>query len=118
MKRSLAASLSVHGALLMAVLIGLPNPAPFKVEPQEAVQVDISNIGDVTKVMATTTDTIGITTVHIATLPYDCLWVMPQIASKVIIAPECGKVSKQPAAKAAMRCNNSGLMPAALAMAK
>ena len=58
MKRSLAASLSVHGALLMAVLIGLPNPAPFKVEPQEAVQVDISNIGDVTKVMATTKEAV------------------------------------------------------------
>jgi len=58
MKRSLAASLSVHGALLMAVLIGLPNPAPFKVEPQEAVQVDISNIGDATKVMATTKEAV------------------------------------------------------------
>ncbi len=58
MKRSLAASLSVHGALLLAVLIGMPAPEPFKVEPQEAVQVDISNIGDVTKVMATTKEAV------------------------------------------------------------
>lgn len=58
MKRSFTASAFVHGALLLAVLIGLPNPAPFKVEPQDAVQVDISNIGDVTKVMATTTEAV------------------------------------------------------------
>ena len=42
MKRSFTASAFVHGALLLAVLIGMPNPAPFKVEPQNAVQVDIS----------------------------------------------------------------------------
>jgi outer membrane biosynthesis protein TonB len=52
MKGSLTVSASAHAALLLAVLVGLPNPKPFEVEPQEAVQVDISNIGDVTKVKA------------------------------------------------------------------
>ena len=58
MKRSVTASLFAHGALLLAVLIGLPNPPPFNVQPQEAVQVDISNIGDVTKIMATTKEAV------------------------------------------------------------
>jgi TolA protein len=58
MKGSFASSLFAHGALLLVVLIGLPNPEPFKVEPQEAVQVDISNIGDVTKVKATTQEVV------------------------------------------------------------
>jgi TolA protein len=58
MKRSLTASLFAHGALLLAVLIGLPSPPAFQVDPQQAVQVDISNIGDVTKVMATTKEAV------------------------------------------------------------
>jgi TolA protein len=58
MKRSFTASAFAHGALLLAVLVGLPSPEPFKVEPQEAVQVDISNIGAVTKVMATTKEAV------------------------------------------------------------
>lgn len=58
MKRSLTASAFLHGALLLAVLVGLPSPPAFKVEPQDAVQVDISNIGDVTKKMATTKEPV------------------------------------------------------------
>lgn len=58
MNRSLTASLFAHGALLLAVLIGLPSPPPFTVDPQQAVQVDISNIGDMTKVMATTKEAV------------------------------------------------------------
>jgi colicin import membrane protein len=58
MKGSVTSSAVVHAALLMAVLVGLPSPEPFKVEPQNAVQVDISNIGDVTKVMATTKEAV------------------------------------------------------------
>ena len=58
MKGSVTTSAVVHAALLLAVLVGLPSPEPFKVEPQDAVQVDISNIGDVTKVMATTKEAV------------------------------------------------------------
>lgn len=58
MKRSFTASAFAHGALLVAVLYGLPSPPPFKIEPQDAIQVDISNIGDVTKVMATTKEAV------------------------------------------------------------
>ena len=58
MKGSVTSSAVVHAALLLAVLVGLPSPEPFKVEPQNAVQVDISNIGDVTKVMATTKEAV------------------------------------------------------------
>ncbi len=60
MKRSLTASVSIHSALLLAVLVGLPNPVPFEIEPQEAMQVDISNIGDVTKVKATTKEEVPV----------------------------------------------------------
>jgi outer membrane biosynthesis protein TonB len=54
MRKSLISSFALHGAILVAALFVLPNPDQFKVPPQEAVQVDISNIGDVTKKVATT----------------------------------------------------------------
>jgi outer membrane biosynthesis protein TonB len=53
MRKSLISSFALHGAILIAALFILPNPDQFKVPPQEAVQVDISNIGDVTKKVAT-----------------------------------------------------------------
>ena len=55
MKGSLAASLAFHAAILIAALVVLPSPrneAPLV----EAIQVDISNIGDVTKKMAMAAD--------------------------------------------------------------
>ena len=55
MRKSLISSFALHGAILIAALFILPNPDQFKVPPQEAVQVDISNIGDVTKKVATST---------------------------------------------------------------
>lgn len=58
MKRSFTASVFAHGALLLAVLVGLPSPEPFKPRVQEMLQVDISNIGDATKVMATTNEAV------------------------------------------------------------
>lgn len=58
MKRSLTVSASAHLALLVAVLVGLPNPKPFEIDPQDAIQVDISNIGDVTQVKATTKEVV------------------------------------------------------------
>ncbi len=53
MRKSLISSFVLHGAILVAALFVLPNPNEFKVPPQEAVQVDISHIGDVTKKVAT-----------------------------------------------------------------
>jgi TolA protein len=58
MNRSLTASFGVHGALLLLVLFGLPNSKLDPIVQQQAVQVDISNIGDVTKVKATTTQDV------------------------------------------------------------
>ncbi len=55
MRKSLISSFALHGAILVAALFVLPNPDQFKVPPQESVQVDISNIGDVTKKVATST---------------------------------------------------------------
>ncbi len=55
MKGSLAASLTFHAAILVAALVVLPNPK-HEVKPVEAIQVDISKIGDVTKKMAMTTE--------------------------------------------------------------
>ncbi len=49
MRKSLTASLVLHGAILAATLIVLPNPDAFEVKPQDAIQVDISMIGDVSK---------------------------------------------------------------------
>jgi outer membrane biosynthesis protein TonB len=51
MRRSLIASLVFHAAILVAALVVLPNPDAFKIDPQPAIQVDISNISDTTKLM-------------------------------------------------------------------
>jgi outer membrane biosynthesis protein TonB len=53
MRKSLITSFGLHGAILVAALVVLPNPKQFDVKPQDSVQVDISNIGDVTKKKAT-----------------------------------------------------------------
>ena len=56
MRWSLTTSLLLHGAVLGAALAVLPNPQTFKVTPQDAIEVDISKIADVSKRMATTTE--------------------------------------------------------------
>ncbi|MEI2686722.1 MAG: hypothetical protein V9G14_11090 [Cypionkella sp.] len=48
-KSAWPASLGLHAAILVAALVVLPDPNPYKIKPQEAIQVDISNIGDVSK---------------------------------------------------------------------
>lgn len=53
MRWSLTTSLVLHGAILAAALVVLPRPEPFKVKPQDAIQVDISKIEDVSKRKAT-----------------------------------------------------------------
>jgi outer membrane biosynthesis protein TonB len=53
MRRSLIASLAFHAAILIAALVVLPNPDAFKIDPQPAIQVDISKISDTTKLMNT-----------------------------------------------------------------
>ncbi len=53
MRWGLPASLVLHGAILGAALIVLPGPDAFKVKPQDAIQVDISKIEDVSKRKAT-----------------------------------------------------------------
>ena len=53
--RSLIISLGLHGALVLAALVVLPNPEEFKPKPQESIQVDISNIGLESKKKAQTT---------------------------------------------------------------
>jgi colicin import membrane protein len=52
MKGSVAASLGLHAAILAAALVVLPNPK-HEVMPVEAITVDISNIADANKLMAT-----------------------------------------------------------------
>ncbi len=52
MRWSLITSLALHASILAAALVVLPNPDAFKITPQEAIQVDISNIGDQSKRMA------------------------------------------------------------------
>ena len=54
-KGSLAASLALHAAILAAALVVLPNPKHDPM-PVEAIQVDISNIADANKLMATAKD--------------------------------------------------------------
>ncbi len=49
MRKSLIASFALHAAILVAALVVLPNPEKFEVKPQDAIQVDISMIGDVSK---------------------------------------------------------------------
>lgn len=55
MRKSVAASLGLHAAILVAALVVLPSPN-VDMKPQEAIQVDITNIGAVNKVMATSKD--------------------------------------------------------------
>ncbi len=54
MRWSLSTSLVLHGAILVAALVVLPNPNKYDIKPQQAIQVDISQIGDVSKQMAMT----------------------------------------------------------------
>ena len=56
MKGSVAISIGLHVAILAIALFGLPRPDPYKIKPQEAIQVDISHIGDVQKKMAMAKD--------------------------------------------------------------
>ena len=53
MRKSLITSLVLHGGVLVAALIVLPNPDKFKVQPQDAIQVDISKLTDESKRKAT-----------------------------------------------------------------
>jgi hypothetical protein len=53
MRWGLTTSLVLHGAILAAALVVLPRPEPFKVTPQDAIEVDISKIEDVSKRQAT-----------------------------------------------------------------
>ena len=54
MKRPLAISLFCHAALILAALLIVPAPPPFKVKEPEPIVVDISTIGDKVQQMATT----------------------------------------------------------------
>jgi TolA protein len=54
MKKSFLGSVSFHALLVLAALFGIPNAKPFEIQPVEAIQVDISNITDTTKVKAQT----------------------------------------------------------------
>ena len=53
MRKSLITSLVLHGAILVAALVVLPNPDRYKVKPQDAIQVDISQLTDESKRKAT-----------------------------------------------------------------
>jgi hypothetical protein len=53
MRWSLTTSLGLHAAILVAALVVLPNPNKYEIKPQQAIQVDISNIADQSKRMAT-----------------------------------------------------------------
>jgi TolA protein len=55
MKRSALASVSLHALIVAAALFGLPGIAPPEIKPVEAIQVDISNITDETKLKAQST---------------------------------------------------------------
>lgn len=55
MRWSLATSLGLHAAILAAALVVLPSPH-HEVKPVDAIQVDISNIGEVSKRKAMTTE--------------------------------------------------------------
>ena len=55
MKRSLAASITFHVAILAAALVVLPKPH-YDPAPVEAINVDISNISDANKLTATAPD--------------------------------------------------------------
>ena len=53
MRKSLITSLVLHGAILVAALVVLPDADKYKVQPQDAIQVDISQITDESKRKAT-----------------------------------------------------------------
>ena len=53
MRKSLITSLILHGGILVAALIVLPNSDKFKVQPQDSIQVDISQLTDESKRKAT-----------------------------------------------------------------
>ena len=54
MKKSIFGSVSFHALILLLALFGIPATKPFEIQPVEAIQVDISNITDQTKVKAQT----------------------------------------------------------------
>jgi colicin import membrane protein len=54
MKKSFLGSVSFHALIVLAALFGIPTAKPFELKPVEAIQVDISNITDQTKVKAQT----------------------------------------------------------------
>ena len=49
MRKSLITSFVLHGAILVAALVVLPNPKEFNVKPHDSIQVDISQLGDESK---------------------------------------------------------------------
>ena len=49
MRKSLITSLVLHASILVAALVVLPDPDKYKVQPQDAIQVDISQITDESK---------------------------------------------------------------------
>ncbi len=53
MRKSLISSLVLHASILVAALVVLPSPDKYKVQPQDAIQVDISQISDESKRKAT-----------------------------------------------------------------
>ena len=53
MRKSLITSLVLHASILVAALVVLPDPDKYKVQPQDAIQVDISQISDESKRKAT-----------------------------------------------------------------
>ena len=53
MRKSLITSLILHAAILVAALVVLPDPDKYKVQTQDAIQVDISQISDESKRKAT-----------------------------------------------------------------
>ena len=54
MKKSFLGSATFHGAIILAAVFGLPQAKVPEIIPPEAIQVDISNITDNTKVKAQT----------------------------------------------------------------
>jgi TolA protein len=52
MKKSFLGSVSLHALIVLAALFGVQTAQPFELKPVEAIQVDISNITDSTKVKA------------------------------------------------------------------
>jgi outer membrane biosynthesis protein TonB len=58
MRWGLITSIALHAAILVAVLVVLPNTKPFEVTPTASIQVDISHIGEMTKKVATTTEDV------------------------------------------------------------